>query len=89
MDDLISKEAIEAFAEQFQKGILRTFPCVRPVVQCKNCKHFHQDVFGDELGIGKPYDCFIVAHEICDAWGSGCKTDPEGFCFMGEWREDD
>lgn len=58
------------------------------VVRCRDCKHFRLNVFGEEIGIGKPYDCLIVGHEMCDAWSDGCKTDPEGFCFMGERRED-
>lgn len=61
---------------------------VGELVRCKDCKHFRLNVFGNEIGVGKPYDCLIVGHEMCDAWGNGCKTDPEGFCFMGERREE-
>lgn len=65
---------------------LMEHPPIDPVVRCKDCKHFHLNVFGDEIGIGKPYDRLIVGHEMCDAWGDGCKTAPEGFCFLGEKR---
>lgn len=53
------------------------------VVRCKDCKYFELDHFEN-------YDGFavIVAHEICTKWGSGCKTDTNGYCFMGERRTD-
>ena len=52
------------------------------VVRCKDCKHFELD---------KPYviqGIPLLGHEVCNAWGDGCKTDQDGFCFMGERRTD-
>lgn len=56
----------------------------KELVTCKNCKHFELD---------KPYEVDgwpipILGHEVCNAWGDGCKTDPDGWCFMGELRGD-
>ena len=48
------------------------------VIQCKECTHFEKDSWGDIAGMP-----IIVAHEICNFWGRGCKTDPEGYCFAG------
>ena len=52
------------------------------IVKCKDCKHFELD---------KPYviqGVPVLGHEVCNAWGEGCKTDQNGFCFMCERRED-
>lgn len=52
------------------------------LVLCKHCKHFELDHFDNVNGIP-----LITAHEICTRWGEGCKTDSNGFCFMGERDE--
>ena len=62
------------------------------VVRCKECRYFHENVFGDEIGMGRPYDCLIVGHCCCEFWGrkddgSMTQTSPEGFCSFGERRE--
>lgn len=52
------------------------------VVRCKDCKHFELD---------KPYiiqGIPVLGHECCNAWGDGCKTDPDGYCFLAERREE-
>lgn len=54
------------------------------VVRCKDCKHFDLNHFENVRGIP-----LIVAHEICNRWGNGCKTDTNGFCFMGERKAND
>lgn len=64
------------------------------VVRCKDCRYFHENVFGDEIGMGKPYDCLIVGHCCCEFWGrkgdgSMTQTSPEGFCSWGERRNDE
>ena len=53
------------------------------VVRCKDCKYFELDHFDriDDMPI-------ITAHEICTKWNGGCKTSKDGFCFMGERREE-
>ena len=50
-----------------------------PLVRCKDCKHYELDSWASVNGIP-----LIVAHQICKRWGEGCKTDENGFCFMGE-----
>lgn len=52
------------------------------VVRCEDCEYFDLDHFENFRGIP-----LIVAHEICNRWGNGCKTDMHGFCFMGEKKE--
>lgn len=49
------------------------------VVRCKDCKYFELNHWDGII---------ITAHEICSKWGSGCKTDKDGYCFLGE-RETD
>ena len=49
------------------------------IIKCRDCSHFHTDVFGNVNGVP-----IIVAHEMCDRWADGCKTSPDGFCFMAE-----
>ena len=52
------------------------------VVRCKDCKHFELDKFENVNGIR-----LIVAHEICNFWGDGCKTHVNGYCFSGVKKE--
>lgn len=49
---------------------------------CKDCKHFEYDSVAKVDGIP-----LIVAHEICNKWGDGCKTKEDGYCFLFEPRE--
>ena len=49
------------------------------IIRCRDCKHFRQEVWEKVCGVP-----LIVAHEICLKWGNGCKTSPDGFCFMAE-----
>ena len=49
------------------------------VVQCKECKHFEKNSWCKLNGVP-----IIIAHDICNFWGEGCKTDPNGYCFAGE-----
>ena len=49
------------------------------IVRCRDCKHFRRDVWEDVCSVP-----LIVAHEICVKWGNGCKTSPDGYCFMAE-----
>lgn len=46
---------------------------------CKNCKYFEYDSVAKVDGIP-----LIVAHEICNKWGDGCKTKEDGYCFLFE-----
>jgi hypothetical protein len=49
---------------------------------CKDCKYFEYDSVAKVDGIP-----LIVAHEICNKWGNGCKTKEDGYCFMFEPQE--
>lgn len=53
------------------------------IIRCRDCRHFKTDVWADYGGFP-----LIVAHEMCMKWGGGCKTSPDGFCFMAERKED-
>lgn len=66
---------IDVFEEKFNDC-----PLVE-IVTCGECIHFHYD---------KPYiiqGIPVLGHEVCDFWGNGCKTNPNGFCSYGERRK--
>ena len=50
--------------------------------KCKNCKYFEYDSVAKVDGIP-----LIVAHEICNKWGDGCKTSEDGYCYLFEPQE--
>lgn len=80
-DDLIhelDKDGIVEYGYVSVFGIPIIEDCV-PVVRCKDCKHYELNSWANVNGIP-----LIVAHHICKRWGEGCKTDENGFCFMGE-----
>ena len=70
-----------SMAEALAKDGLMAIPTVDAVevVRCKDCIYFELDHWVNVNG--QP---LIVAHEICAAWGGGCKTKPDGYCNMGE-----
>ena len=73
-----NNELYRKYEERKKQG----FPCrdyFPIVVRCKDCKYYESDVWEKVNGIP-----LIVAHQICKRWGDGCKTDDNGFCFMGE-----
>ena len=98
MDDLISRQAaIDALDKRFDsipmeqtteilqlRKDLRELPSAQSeIIRCKDCKHFEYD---------HPYiirDVPILGHEVCNAWGDGCKTSENGYCFLAERRTDD
>lgn len=53
-----------------------------PIGHCKDCKFFEYDSVAKVDGIP-----LIVAHEICNKWGDGCKTKEDGHCFLFEPQE--
>ena len=55
-----------------------------PVVRCRECKHFQLNAWRTVNGVP-----LIVAHEICDRWAGGCKTNPDGYCYAGERKDGD
>ena len=93
MDDLVRRQAaidvIEAGrltnlidAEVAVNG-LKALPSAQPeIIRCKDCKHFEYNHPYIIQGIP------VLGHEVCDAWGDGCKTDENGYCFLAERRTD-
>ena len=65
-----------------RKGVNVTLE-MSDLILCKDCKYFEYDRFAkvDEIPL-------IVAHEICNKWGDGCKTREDGFCFLAEPKEE-
>ena len=64
--------------------IIETQPTVdaEPVVRCKDCKYFLYDKLYMVEGLP------LMGNLVCDKWGNGCRTDENGYCFMGKRRED-
>lgn len=55
------------------------------IVRCKDCKHFGiKDYWMDYGGVPilAASDC-----PTCNKWADGCKTKPDGYCFMAERRD--
>lgn len=50
--------------------------------KCKNCKYFEYDSVAKVDGVP-----LIVAHESCNKWGDGCKTNEDGYCFLFDPQE--
>ena len=53
----------------------------RSIVKCKDCKYFEYNTMTNYEGIP-----LITGHEVCMKWAGGCKSNENGFCFMGERR---
>ena len=64
---------------EYYNGGKREVTTKQNVGYCKDCKHFEYDSVANVDGIP-----LIVAHEICNKWGNGCKTKEDGFCFLFE-----
>ena len=66
--------------------VIKCIKGMPPVTQksgkCKNCKYFEYDSVAKVDGIP-----LIVAHEICNKWGDGCKTSEDGYCYLFEPQE--
>lgn len=95
MSDLISRQAaIDGFYEMASDidhlctvgdyiSFLESLPAQPEIIRCKDCKHFEYDHPYIIQGIP------VLGHEVCNAWGDGCKTDENGYCFMAERRTDE
>lgn len=100
MDDVISRQqAIDAANRTDYRGLtvedvkkvtdavveeLKALPSAQPdIIRCKDCKHFEYDHPYIIQGIP------VLGHEVCNAWGDGCKTDENGYCFMAERKTDE
>ena len=76
----------EGFNYNKWKETVNELPSVtpeRPKSRCKDCKFFEYDSIAKVDGVP-----LIVAHEICNRWGDGCKSKEDGYCFLFEPRED-
>ena len=90
-EDAISREAVNKLRKYVWVGGIATvsldeineLPSVtQKSGKCKNCKYFEYDSVAKVDGIP-----LIVAHEICNKWGNGCKTSEDGYCYLFEPQE--
>lgn len=87
-DDAISRQAVIDFIDRerdFIKAKINDLPSVTQKSKtghCKECKYFEYDSVAKVDGVP-----LIVAHEICNKWGDGCKTRENGYCFLFEPQE--
>jgi len=68
----------------FDTTMLYELPTVDAVevVRCKECKYFlYNKLYMVE---GLP----LMGNLVCEKWGNGCRTDENGYCFLGERKED-
>ena len=92
MDELIRKQTVLNMIDDVQFGnitnklsqlheAVRNYPSVDAVevVRCKDCKYFELNHWDGPI---------ITAHEICNKWADGCKTNKDGYCFLGERKTD-
>lgn len=56
---------------------------VGELIRCKDCRHFEYDHLYVVQGIP------VLGHELCNAWGEGCKTSENGYCFLAERKTDE
>ena len=81
---LTRKEAVEIVRDL----AVNSAPAVdaAPVVRCRDCKHYEiKDLWGYFKNMP-----ILAASDVptCHKWGDGeCKTSPDGYCFLGEWRD--
>ena len=69
--------------EQYQTALEKGIEALEQNTgHCKDCKYFEYDSVAKVDGIP-----LIVAHEICNKWGDGCKTEENGYCFLFEPQE--
>lgn len=90
-DDAVSREAViewfeNATYEDICEAVGTNLDFLPSVTQksgkCKDCKYFEYDSVAKVDGIP-----LIVAHEICNKWGDGCKTSEDGYCYLYEPQE--
>ena len=84
-DEMIIARADSAMMS-FIESILtvKKLPSVQPeIIRCKDCKYFEYD----HLYIVQ--DIPVIGHLVCNKWGDGCRTNENGFCFLGERRTDE
>ena len=58
-----------------------------PVIRCKDCRYFEQKNCYVDIGRGVQ---FLAGGDVpaCTKWGDGdCFTNPDGYCYLAERRE--
>ena len=53
------------------------------IIRCRDCIYYKEDWWTKVNGIP-----IIAAHHICEKWGNGCGTQPDGYCFMAVKKEE-
>lgn len=81
MEWIVEAESLSEFIDHGRYTL-----STKPLIRCKDCKHFELDHFEKVEGFPVP---IIVAHEICMKWSDGCRTSKDGWCFMAERRTDE
>jgi len=78
--DALIKRCMNGIDNEFI-AIVNEIPTIdtKPLIHCKDCKYFEHDSVAKVDGLS-----LIVAHEICNRWGEGCKTNENGYCFLAE-----
>lgn len=59
----------------------------RELVMCRNCKYFTVKDWWAKFGKVPVLGACDVP--TCEKWGGGCYTKPDGYCHLGERRDDD
>ena len=77
----VEKEAVQYVENVFKKAkeAKRWKRKYKSIIRCKDCRFFERDHVKTAFGVP-----VITAHEVCNKWGEGCKTNENGFCFLAE-----
>ena len=59
----------------------------KELIKCRHCKFYVVKEHWWESD-GVPILCADCC-PTCTKWGDGCMTNPDGYCFLAERREDD
>lgn len=89
IEEYCRRRCLTILSNEFYAAMMRivdmkpAWPLDKPkIIRCKECKYFEYDSVAKVGGIP-----LIVAHEICNKWGDGCKTSEDGWCFLAEQKE--
>ena len=76
-------EKMEPKPEMYAVGFYKMAK-IEELVRCKDCIYFHlyKVYYSDDASVPP-----LIGNHVCDKWGQDCRTDPDGFCYMGERRE--
>ena len=60
------------------------------VIRCRDCRYFEvkdiwENFYADSIEVP-----ILAASDVpvCHRWGDECMTNPDGYCFLGERREE-